>query len=333
MHFFGGNLSERLETASQMIDAVAQEAGQKYPGKGLDLVVLPEYAIQTTENGPVSALAVPLEGTVLETMGSKARQYRTYLIVPMILLEKQTHKGRKQPIYSNACVLLDRQGKVAGVYRKVHPVGVPAGIPFGKDVTDTDQNSALMGLEGGITPGKEFPVFSCDFGKVGILVCWDMSYEDGWLELSRKGAEIVAISTASPQTVRPASFASRCRFHVVTSTPRNNVTIFNPIGMVAAQATASGVLVHEIDLSFAVLSWSAILRDGKLFTERFGDKAGYLYSEREDHGVFWSNDPPKTIGSMVRELGLLQQHEQVQRDCLLQDAARGQPVPCQPQGY
>lgn len=307
MHNFRGDLSARVDDACRMIDAAAQEAAQKYPGKGLDLVVLPEHAIQATENAPAAARAVPLEGVVLEKMGAKARRYHSYIIVPMLLLETKKHEGKDQPVYSNAAVLLDRDGNVVGTYRKVHPVADPNGLP----------------LEGGVTPGDSFPVFACDFGKVGIQICWDMSYEDGWLELARKGAEIVAVSSASPQTVRPASYALRGTYYVVTSTPRDNVTIFNPVGMVAAQSTSGDVLVHQVDLSYARLHWSANLRNGQLFTETYGDKVGYQYSEREDTGVFWSNDPAKTIGSMVRELGLLQQTEQIERDRKLQDSVRG----------
>jgi hypothetical protein len=114
--------------------------------------------------------------------------------------------------------------------------------------------------------------------------------------------------------------------YVVTSTPRDNATIFNPIGMVAAQTTRDEVLVKEIDLSYAVLHWAAGLKDGKAFDEAYGDKAGYVYSPREDTGVFWSNDPNRTIGSMVRELGFIEMQAQTIRDGERQDKVRGGPV-------
>ena len=64
------------------------------------------------------------------------------------------------------------------------------------------------------------------------------------------------------------------------------------------------MVVHEIDLSFAILHWSETLHEGKALTDRFGAGAGGSYSSREDTGVFWSNDPQRSIGSMIGELGL-----------------------------
>jgi len=77
-----------------------------------------------------------------------------------------------------------------------------------------------------------------------------------------------------------------------------------------AQVTAApGVLVREIDLAYAILHWSETLHEGRALTDRFGSKAGYAYSEREDTGVFWSNEPQLTIGAMIRELGLREMPE------------------------
>ena len=200
---------------------------------------------------------------------------------------------------------------MVGIYRKAHPVAA---------LGETE-------LEGGVTPGREFPVFECDFGRVGIQICWDMSYDDGWAELARQGAEIVAVPSASPQTLRPAAYALRHRYYVVTSTPRDNVSVFNPAGMTEAQRTESGVLVHQIDLSHAVLHWSERLEDGRALTRRYGDRVGYVYSPREDTGVFWSNDPVVPIGAMLRETGLESMDEQIERCRRLQAACHSREAP------
>lgn len=291
---FGGDLSERLKLAVALIDSAAQEA--KRAGlRGLDLVVLPEGAISTGHGWSANDLAVDL--ATVESFGATARQHRTYVVLPVILREGDR--------VSNTAVVFDRAGKVAGIYRKVHPVAEPNGS-----------------LENGVTPGAEFPVFTCDFGKLGIQICWDMSYEDGWLALARAGAEIVAMPSASPQTIRPAMYALRGRYYVVSSTPRNNATIFNPIGLPVAQITQGEVLVQSIDLAYAVLHWSLGLEDGRALKRRFGDRVAYVYSEREDTGVFWSNDPQMSIGQMIRELNLQEMPAVIDRSRRVQDAAR-----------
>ena len=100
------------------------------------------------------------------------------------MLEESTGGGYT----SNAAVLFDRKGEVAGIYRKAHPVAY----------VNSDE------LEGGITPGAEYPVFDCDFGRLGVQICWDMQFQEGWDALAKKGAELVAWPTASPATVLPA---------------------------------------------------------------------------------------------------------------------------------
>jgi hypothetical protein len=198
--------------------------------------------------------------------------------------------------FSNAAVLLDRGGNVAGIFRKVHPIVDDTGV-----------------FEGGVTPGENYPVFDCDFGRLGILICWDMAYEEAWDALAAGGAELVALPSASPQTLRPMAEALRHRYHVVNSAPRDNASVFDPIGRTVAQVTSPGVLVHEIDLAFAILHWSETLHEGRALTERFGAKVGYSYSTREDTGVFWSNDPHLSIGAMIRELGLREMSETIAR--------------------
>jgi predicted amidohydrolase len=299
-------LEERIKVLSGFVDAMAAEASKAYPGHGLDLAVLPETIVTNTV-GRASQRAIPLEDPALERFSAMARRHKTYLIVPLDLAEV----GSSGPIYSNAAVLLDRQGTVAGIYRKVHPV-------------------ALVGhddLEAGITPGREFPVFDCDFGKLGIEICWDIVFDDGWQALADKGAEIVVWPSASPATALPSARAGRHRYFIVSSCWRNNSTIYEPTGSVAARVeTPDKPLVHQIDLSYAILGWSAHLRDGKAFKDKYGDKAGYHYEPREDLGMFWSNDRAITVGSMLGSLGLEEIDAQIARNRRLQDAARGRPV-------
>lgn len=297
-------LEKRLAQLDSIADSAAWETERAYPGRGLDLLIYPEEAVTCGKGNTAAERAVPLRGAVLDRMGAVARRLHSYVVVPLDLAEEV-----KKGVYTNAAVLLDRTGKVAGIYRKVHPVAA-----VGKN-----------DLEDGITPGREFPVFDCDFGRIGIQICFDMTYRDGWDALARKGAEIVVLTTMSPQTVRPAAYALEGHYYVVSSTPRENATFFNPVGMAEASISTDGVLVHMIDLSYAIIDWAGILDNGKLFTRTYGDRAGYCYSTSEDAGVFWSNDPAMTIRHMVRDLGLVDARDEIVRIRHLQDNARGGP--------
>jgi len=293
----------RIELVLSLVDEVAEAAEARFPDTGADLIVLPEEALTAGRAEAATERSLPLKGAVEQAFGEAARRHAAYLVVPMALAESDG--------YFNAAVLFDRRGEVAGIYRKIHPVAY-----LGHD-----------DLEGGMTPGLEAPVFACDFGRLGIQICFDMGFDDGWDLLARKGAEIVAWPTASPQVVLPAYRARRMQCYLVSSTPRDNATIFDPAGLVAAQILPpERVLVAQIDLSFMVIPWHAELREGRAFTERFGARVGCRYSPREDCGLFWSNDPQTSIGRMADELGLSDRDEHWRHNVRLVEAARQGPL-------
>ena len=293
-------LGERLDVLAGMLDEMAKQAARKYPARRLDLMVLPETAVWGAQ-GPPPVACVPLDGLVLEKMGAKAREYEAYVVIGMYLVEE----GER---YSNAAVILDRRGEPAGIYRKVFVVVDDKGL-----------------LEGGLQAGKDFPAFDCDFGRIGAQICYDMMFDDGWRTLARKGAEIVVWPTQSPQTARPACRAVTHGYYVVSSTWRDNAAIYEPTGMTAARVAGPGVLVHEIDLDYALLPWSAGLREGAAMRERYGDRVGFNYYVAEDRGIFWSNDPAMPIRRMVAEAGFWEEHEQYERDRRRLDELRGGP--------
>jgi len=298
-------VEKRCQELAAFIDDMAKQAQEKYR-TGLDIAALPENAVNGGMAGSARDKSNPLEGPVLDILGAAARRHKTYLIVPMIWAED----AAKTKLY-NIQALLDRQGKLAGIYRKVHLV----------DSTDSGQ------LESGCLPGKDFPVFQCDFGKVGLQICFDMWYDDGWETLARKGAELVIWSTASPQILGAQCRAHRHHYYLLSSTWRNNVSLVDPTGTVIAQNKAgpAGLIVEQIDLSYALLAWQPKLDNGHAFTAKYGKKAGFRYSEAEDGGIFWSNDPAIPVMRMVRELGLELPAASTERNRLLQNKVRGGP--------
>ncbi len=185
-----------------------------------------------------------------------------------------------------------------GTYRKLH-----LAVATGSD-----------SMEGGVTPGKDVPVYQTDFGKLGMQICFDMEFDYGWKELARQGAELVAWPTQSPQTSQPGFRARRGRYYIVSSTWRHNASIFEPTGKITAQVKPpQDILVQEIDLSYALLPWSSRLRNGAALRAKYGDKVGFRYYEDEDVGIFWSNDPAIPIRRMIQSIGVTEEEEELQR--------------------
>ena len=285
-------LRNRLEQLTHLVDQMAEQAKTKY-GRSLDLAVLPETSITGEAGSDAFSCSVPFEGLVQDLFSRKAREHGCYVVAATYLLESKEKKR-----CSNAAILIGRKGELTGIYRKMHLV-----VSFDRGT-----------MEGGSTPGDTVPVFDCDFGKLGMQICYDMEFDYGWAELASKGTELIVWPTQSPQTTHPAFRAMQQRCYIVSSTWRNNASIFEPTGKIAAQIRPpETVLVHELDLSYAILPWSSKLQKGEALRKIYGDRVGFRYYEDEDCGLFWSNDPATTIRDMVRSIGVQEVEEEMAR--------------------
>ena len=178
-------LEKRLEELAAIVDRMRAESERKY-GRSLDLAILPENAVTGEIPGDSNIQPVSWEGPVSDVFTRKAREHHCYIIAPTYLRESDD-KSR----CSNAALLVGRKGELVGTYRKMHLV----------------VSLERKRFEADATPGREATVFDCDFGKLGIQICYDMEFNRGWQELARKGAELVAWPTQSPQTAQPAARA------------------------------------------------------------------------------------------------------------------------------
>ena len=282
---------KRFEELSAVLDQVHETCERDWNGRKPDLILLPENAVTGGSGLELAERCQKFDGRIAEFFHAQATRFNSYITAPM-------HELGDDGLFYNSSILVNRQGNSMGAYRKLFPVIDPT----------------YTKLEGGITPGHEAKIFDCDFGKVGFQICYDMTYNEGWQQLQNNGAELVAWLTASPQNIKVQKRALDHGYWITSSTPRNNASIIQPHTGYIHQQIVDGtqVLVEEIDLSTLYLHWSAALRNGQAFNEAFGDDVGYMYSEREDGGLFWSNNPQRSIGSMAEELGLLKYRNQMQ---------------------
>jgi predicted amidohydrolase len=134
--------------------------------KGVDLFVFPE-GMTVVGNGrkyPDVAEPVP-DGPTVKALGEYARAKNAYIAAGI-------YERDGRAVY-NTAVLIDRKGRLAGKYRKVY-------LPREE-------------IEAGLTAGNSYPVFETDFGKVGLMICWDVQYADPARALAVNGAEIVLL--------------------------------------------------------------------------------------------------------------------------------------------
>ncbi|SHI77772.1 N-carbamoylputrescine amidase [Malonomonas rubra DSM 5091] len=163
------NRDENIEKTSKAIRFVAEQ--------GAELVVLQElhtglYFCQT-EDTAVFDQAEPIPGPSTEQFGALAKELGVVLVLS--LFEK-----RAAGLYHNTAVVLEKDGRIAGTYRKMH-------IP-----DDPGYYEKFY-----FTPGDlGFEPIVTSVGKLGILVCWDQWYPEAARLMTLAGAELLIYPTA-----------------------------------------------------------------------------------------------------------------------------------------
>jgi len=150
---------------------------RKVAAEGAELVVLQElhdslYFCQT-ENVALFDLAEPIPGRSTDFYGELAAELQIVLVAS--LFEK-----RAPGLYHNTAVVFDKDGNIAGKYRKMHIPDDPA--YYEKFY---------------FTPGDQgFKPIQTTIGKLGVLVCWDQWYPEAARMMALQGAEILIYPTA-----------------------------------------------------------------------------------------------------------------------------------------
>jgi N-carbamoylputrescine amidase len=168
-----------ISQSSVAVDAGARLAAacEEAARSGTKLLLLPElhqsaYFCQR-EDPACFGLAEPIPGPTTERLGALAAEYG--LVIVGSLFER-----RAAGLYHNTAVVLDSDGRLAGVYRKMH-------IP-----DDPGYYEKFY-----FTPGDlGFVPVNTAVGRLGVLVCWDQWYPEAARLMAMAGAELLLYPTA-----------------------------------------------------------------------------------------------------------------------------------------
>jgi predicted amidohydrolase len=208
-------------SAEQNVRQFVELVDRAVPEKA-DVIVLPEgMTVAGTGKGDAD-VSEPVPGPTTEKLGELARRKHAYIVGGIY--------EREAPAVYNTAVLIDREGRYVGKYRKVY-------LPREE-------------IEAGLTPGSDYPVFRTDFGKIGIMICWDAQYADPARALARKGAEMILMPIWDGSATLTKARAIENHVFLVSSTYGDNSLILDPNGETLATATDSGtVAIAKIDLN------------------------------------------------------------------------------------
>jgi len=163
------------DPAANLTKAIAKVAEARAAGAAL--VCLPElfrsqYFAQR-EDAALFDLAEPVPGPSTEALGRAAQRAGVVVIAPLF-------ERRAPGLYHNSAAVIDADGRLVGVYRKMHIPDDPA--YYEKFY---------------FTPGDlGFRAFDTRVGRIGTLVCWDQWYPEGARLTALQGANVLFYPTA-----------------------------------------------------------------------------------------------------------------------------------------
>ena len=153
------------------------EQARALKGKGYDLVVLPELFhtpyFPFEENADFFDLAIEKDHPIVGQWQAIAKELNAVVVFPFF-------EKRARGIYHNSAFVFERDGSIAGLYRKSH-------IP--DDPAFYEKYYFIPGDTG-------FEPIKTSAGTLGVLICWDQWFPEAARIMSLKGADVLIYPTA-----------------------------------------------------------------------------------------------------------------------------------------
>ena len=135
-------------------------------------------------------IAEPIPGPTTEVMQALARELDVVLVVPVF--EKQA-----RGVYRNSAAIVDADGSLLGVYRKMH---IPDDPMFNEKYYfvpgDSAHDDRLDATGDMATQASGFRVWRTKYANIGVLICWDQWFPEAARITSLLGADILFYPTA-----------------------------------------------------------------------------------------------------------------------------------------
>lgn len=223
---------------------------EKIKDENPDFVILPEMFCcpYQTENFPI--YAEKEGGPVWQQLSGYAKQYGIYLIGGSM-----PEKDAEGNVY-NTSYIFDREGKQIGKHRKVHLFDID--VKGGQTFKESDT----------LTAGDSDMVFDTEFGKIGVMLCFDIRFPELSRMMVNDGAKVIFVPAAFNMTTGPAhwelSFRTRAldnQIYMVGCAPARDVSagyiswghsiVTDPWGRVTGMLDENeGILLAELDMDY-----------------------------------------------------------------------------------
>jgi predicted amidohydrolase len=272
----------------------------KEGARGADIISLPE-----TCRGLNSESQEPIDGPTVRAVAELARKHKVYVVCP---IDRKIGDQR-----FNSAVLLDRAGQVATIYDKLYPVW---------------QSECLNRPP--VHPGEAVRVYSTDFGRVGLAICFDVNWAPLWQRMSDQGAELVIWPSAYSAGRSLQSRAIDYNYYIVSSTWVPDCLVYDIDGELLLHEHANqgnGTNVTRVVLDLDRCTFHQDLNRGakldKLLSERGEDIEQEKWLAMEGWFVLRAKRAGVSARQVAREYGLEELRPYINRSRVEIDKCRG----------
>jgi predicted amidohydrolase len=272
-----------------------------------DILAIPEsFTLAGLAEPRIEEMAEDVPGPTLEMAARYAREQRAYILCPIL--------ARRPDGLHIEAFLLDRSGKIAGSYQKRHPVV---------------EGSAYTKVEFGSRPGSDLPVFDTDFGRIGVQICFDAEYQDGWEALDRAGAEIIFWLSAYDGGRSISSKAWTYHRFVASAVQSTFARIVNSMGeTLVITGSHDPIAACDIDLDTVLFHMDFNQTQIQAIRAKYGPAVIMRMYHEENYLTLQSTRADLPVSQIAEEFNLEPLKEYIHRNQRLQDALRsGEPVP------
>jgi len=284
------NRSDYEQVVEEIIRFWDRQLEQVVPDKP-DLIVLPEFC--DIPSGYPTPKQVDFINTrknrIQDYFAQKARQHQTYIVFGTLLHDE---KG----LLRNSAVLLGRNGELVGMYHKNFPT--------------------IGEIESGIVSGTEAPVFQCDFGKMGMAICFDLNFEELRNRFAEQLPDILVFPSMYHGGHMQKNWAYACRAFFVGAISGHGTRseIRDPLGEVIASSTNyNNYAVAPVNLNARLVHLG--YNDGKLkaLKAKYGNRVTIKDPGNLGPVLVSSHDDDLPVDQMLKEFSIENMHDYFNR--------------------
>jgi hypothetical protein len=165
-------------------------------------------------------------------------------------------------------------------------------------------------------------VFDLEFGRVGVQICFDVCYDEGWEALAAQEAELVLFPSAAPCVSALVSQAYRGGYYIAGAISRPPAVVVDPVGREIARAAGDReAAVVRIDLDYRILPSRFTWTRGDEIKRKYGERVDFGWHDAEGFCLMTSRDRSLPVGRLIEREKLETLREFCDRNRAAQAAA------------